>query len=146
MLTETTDDTAILDSVYKSNLLSATAPCTSKQAAHIPISVNMPNGQSIRSSHTCDLLLTELPPQARKAHVLTYLVHTSLISVGQLCDNGCNITFNKDTVSVMNNGKCVMTGACDPQSGFYGASTLEMQKRQYNQHVIMCMAQLIRKS
>jgi hypothetical protein len=123
MLTETTDDTSILDYGCTSNLLSATAPCamhhapcTRKQAAHIPISVNMSNGTSIQSSHTCDLLLTNLPPQARKAHILPGLVHNSLISVGQLCDNGCDVTFNKYTVSVMNNGKRV-TGARDPQSG-----------------------------
>jgi hypothetical protein len=98
---------------------SATAPCISKRSAHIPLSVNMPNGTSIQSSHTCDLLLTEFPPQARKSHILPGLVHSSLISVGQLCDNGCDVTFNKDTFSVMNNGKCVMLGSRDPHSGLW---------------------------
>jgi hypothetical protein len=119
MLTSTTDDTAILDSGCTSNFLSATALCTSKQAAHILLSVNITNGKSIQSSHTCDLLLTDLPPQARKAHVLSGLVHNSLIYVRQLCDNGCEVTFNKDTVSVMHNGKCVMLGTRDPQSGLW---------------------------
>jgi hypothetical protein len=50
---------------------------------------------------------------------LTGLVQNSLISVGQFCDNGCNVTFNKDTLSVMNNGKCVKLGARDPQSGLW---------------------------
>jgi hypothetical protein len=71
MLTSTTDDTAILDSGRTRHFLSATAPCTSKQAAHIPLSVNMHNGTSIQSSHACALLLTDLPQQARKAHVST---------------------------------------------------------------------------
>jgi hypothetical protein len=99
--------------------LTATAPCTSKRAAHIPLSVNMHNGTSIQSSHTCDLLLTDLPPQARKAHVLPDLVHNSLISVGQLCDNRCNVTFKKEVVSVMSNRKCVMLGSCDLHSGLW---------------------------
>jgi hypothetical protein len=73
------------------------------------------------------------------------LVHNSLISVIQLCDNGCDITLNKDTVSVMNNGKCVMLGARDPQSGVWRVN-LKMQKRQYNHHVIMRMTQVIRNS
>jgi hypothetical protein len=97
MLTATTDDKAILDSRCASNFLSATSPCTSKKAAHIPLSVNLPNDTSIQSSHTCDLLLTD------KAHVLPGIVHNSLIYVRQLCDNGCDITFNKDTESVMSN-------------------------------------------
>jgi hypothetical protein len=85
-----------------------------QQAAHIPLSVNMSNGTSIQSSHTCDLLLTDFPPQARKAHVLLGLVHNLLIYVGQLCDNGCDITLKKDTVSVMNKVNCVIIGARDP--------------------------------
>jgi hypothetical protein len=119
MLTATTDVTAILDSGCTSKFLSATAPCTSKQAAHIPLSVNMPKGTSIQSSHTCDLLLTDFPPKTRKAHIFPGLVHNSLIYVGQLCDNGCDVKFNKDTLSVMNNGNRVMLGACDPHSGLW---------------------------
>jgi hypothetical protein len=81
--------------------------------------MSTPNGTSIQLSHACDLVLTDLPPQARKAYVFPGLVRDSLISVGQLCDNGCDITFNKDTLSIMSNGKFVMTGARDPQSGLW---------------------------
>jgi hypothetical protein len=76
----------------------------------------MPNGTMIQSSHTCDLLLTDLPPQERKAHILPGLVHNSLISVGQLCDNGCSITFTQEQVTASKNGKCVMYGSQDPRS------------------------------
>jgi hypothetical protein len=78
----TTNDTAILDSGCTSNFLSATAPCNNKQEAHIPLSVNMHNGTTIHLTHTRDLLLTDFPPQARKAHILLGLVHNSLIYVG----------------------------------------------------------------
>jgi hypothetical protein len=76
----------------------------------------MPNGTMIQSSHTCDLLLTYLPPQARNAHILPGLVHNSLISVGQLCDNGCNVTFTQEQVTVSKNGKHLMYGSRDPKS------------------------------
>jgi hypothetical protein len=112
----TTNYTAILDSGCTSNFLSATAPCSDKQAAHVPLNVNMPNSTTIQSSHTCDLLLTYLPPQARQAHILPGLVHNSLISVGQLYDNGCSVTFTQEQVTVSNNGKCVMYGSRDPRS------------------------------
>jgi hypothetical protein len=87
--------------------MSATAPCTNKQAAHIPLNVNMPNGTSIQSSHTIDFLVTGLPPQARKAHILPVLVHNSLLSVIQLCDSGCDVTFNKELVTVSKEGRKV---------------------------------------
>jgi hypothetical protein len=107
----TTHDTAILDSRFTSNFLSATAPCSDKQAAQVTLNVNMHNCTTIQSSHTCELLLTDLPPQARKAHILPGLVHNSLISVGQLCDNGCNVTFTQEQATVSKNGKCVMYGS-----------------------------------
>jgi hypothetical protein len=100
-----TDDTAILDSGCTSNFLSAAAPCSDKQAAHTPLNVNMPNGTTIQSSHTCNLLLTNLPHQAWQAHILPGLVHNSLISVGQLCDSECSVTFTQDHVTVSRNGK-----------------------------------------
>jgi hypothetical protein len=112
----TTNDTAILDVGCTSNFLSATAPCSNKQAAHIPLNVNMPNGTTIQSSHTCDLLLTALTPQARKAHILPGIVHNSLISVGQLCDNRCSVIFTQEQVTVSKNGNCVMYGSRDPRS------------------------------
>jgi hypothetical protein len=76
----------------------------------------MPNGTTIQSSHTCDLLLADLPPQARKAHILPGLVHNSLILVGQLCDNGCNVNFTQEQVTFSRDGKCVMYGSRGPRS------------------------------
>jgi hypothetical protein len=111
-----TSDTAILDSGCTIIFLSATAPCNNKQEAHVPLSVNMPNGTTIQSSHTCDLLLTDFPPQSRKTHILPGLVHNSIISVGQLCDSGCDVTFTQEQVTVSRDGKCVMYGSCDPRS------------------------------
>jgi hypothetical protein len=96
--------------------LSATAPCSNKQEAHVPLNVNMPNGTAIQLSHSCDLLLADLPPQAQKAHILPGLVHNSLISVGQLCDNGCSVTFTQEQVTVLKNGKCAIYGYRDPRS------------------------------
>jgi hypothetical protein len=96
--------------------LSAAAPCSDKQAAHVPLNVNMPSGTTIQLSHTCNLLLTDLPQKARQAHILPRLVHNSLISVGQLCDNKCSVTFTQDQVMVSRNGKHVMHGSRDPKS------------------------------
>jgi hypothetical protein len=112
----TTNDTSILDSGCTINFLSAAAPCSDKQAAYVPLNVNMPNGTTIQSSHTCNLLLTDLPPQARQAHILPELVHNSLVSVAQLCDNGCSVTFTQEQVTVSKNEKCVMYGSRDPKS------------------------------
>jgi hypothetical protein len=76
----------------------------------------MPNRTTIQLSHTCNLLLTDLPHQASQAHILPGLVHNSLISVGQLCDNEYSVTFTQDHVTVSRNGKDVTYGSRDPKS------------------------------
>jgi hypothetical protein len=108
--------------------LSAAAPCSDKQAAHVPLKVNMPNGTTIQSSHTCSLLLTDLPQQARQAHILPRLVHNSLISVGQLCNNKCSVTFTQDQVTVSRNGKNVMNGSRDPKSRLWQVNLKQKMK------------------
>jgi hypothetical protein len=114
--------------------LSAAAPCSDKQAAHVPLNVNMPNGTTIQSSHTCNLLLTNLPPQARQAHILPGLVHNSLISVGQLCDNECSITFTQDQVTVSKNEKNVMYGSRDPKSRLWRVNL----KHKFEPEIVQC--------
>jgi hypothetical protein len=128
----TTNDTGILDSGCTSNFLSATAPFNNKQEGHVPLSVNIPNGTMIQSSHTSELLLTDLPPQARKAHILSILVHNSFISVGQLCDNGCDVTFTQEQVTVSRDGKCVMYGSRDPRLRLW---RVDLKKKFETKHV-----------
>jgi hypothetical protein len=128
-----TDDTAILDSGCTSNFLSAAAPCSDKQAAHVPLNVNMPNGTTIQSSHTCNLLLTDLTHQARQAHILPGLVHNSHISVGQLCDNEYSVTFTQDQVTVSGNGKDVMYGSRDPKSRIWRVNLKQKMKPEITQ-------------
>jgi hypothetical protein len=123
-----TDDTSILDSGCTINLLSATAPCSDKQAAHVPLNVNMPNGATTQSSHTCNLLLTDLPHQARQAHIMPELVHNSPISVGQLCDSECSVTFTHDQVTVSRNGKEVMYGSRDLKSRLWRVNLKQKMK------------------
>jgi hypothetical protein len=108
--------------------LSAAAPCSDKQAAHVLLNVNMPNGTTIQSSHTCNLLLTDLSQQARQAHILPGLVHNSLISVGQLCDNDCSVTFTQDQVMVSRKGKNVMYGSRDPKSRLWRVNLKQKMK------------------
>jgi hypothetical protein len=94
----------------------------------------MPNGTTIQSSHTCSLLLTDLPHQARQARILPGLVHNSLISVGQLCDNECSVTFTQDQVTVSRKGKEVMYGSRDPKSRLWRVNL----KQKMNTKIAQC--------
>jgi hypothetical protein len=102
-----------------------------KRAAHVPLHVNMSNGKTIQSSHTRELLLIALPPQAIRLHILPGLVHNSLISVGQLFNSGCEIIFTRDKVEVNKDGKLVMSGARDQQSRLWRVDLKEAPKSNY---------------
>jgi hypothetical protein len=88
----------------------------------------MPNGTTIQSSHTCNLLLNDMPHQAEQAHILPGLVHNSLISVGQLCDNECIVTFTQDQVTVSRKGKDVMYISRDPKSRLWRVNLKQKMK------------------
>jgi hypothetical protein len=64
--------------------------------------VRLPNGATMESSHSADLDIPELNAAASKAHVFPGMSHHSLLSVGQLCDEGNIVTFRRDTVTICN--------------------------------------------
>ena len=63
------------------------------QSALKPISVKLPNGKIISSTHTGILNLPALPLAARIAHVFPQLTG-SLLSIGQLCDSRYKAVFS----------------------------------------------------
>ena len=79
------------------------------------IHVTMPNLQTIQATHTCQLDLPGLPPGARLAHKFPHLTYP-LISIGQLCDNGCYATFDANDVRIYHDNMIVLSGKRDPRT------------------------------
>jgi hypothetical protein len=73
-----------------------------KQNLSTPLRVRLPNGATMDSSHTTSLDIPELSEDASVAHVFPAMVNTSLLSVGQVCNEGYSITFKIDGVSIFN--------------------------------------------
>jgi hypothetical protein len=95
-------ETAIVDSGCTGHFLLVNAPCLNKVESRAPLRVRLPNGATIESSHTADLDIPELNAAACKAHVSPGMAHHSLLSVGQLCNEGYIVTFKQDTVTICN--------------------------------------------
>jgi hypothetical protein len=96
-----------------------TAPVTNKKIAKIPIQVTLPDGASIKLSHTCDLILPQLLDTAKKAHVIPGLSTSSLFSVGQLVDADCSVTFDRTKVHVLHNQANFLEGQRDLRNGLW---------------------------
>ena len=61
-----------------------------------PISINLPDGSVIKSTHTCRINIPWLLERATRAYIVPGLAHTSLISIAVLCDVGCKVIHNDD--------------------------------------------------
>ena len=59
---------------------------------HWPVQVQVANQQYMKSTHTAELPIGGLPTDARIAHIFPD-IHTSLLAIAPLCNNGCTVTF-----------------------------------------------------
>jgi hypothetical protein len=82
--------------------------------------VRLPNGATMESSHTADLDIPELNAAASKAHVFPGVANHSLLSVGQLCDEGYRVTFQRATVTICNSEHSeLLCGPRDETTGLW---------------------------
>ena len=101
----------ILDSGATSNFLMMDAYTSSVTPAINPISVTLPDGSKVKSTHQCTLDLPDLPVAARNGHIIPGLASILLLSVVVLCDAGCEVSFNKYGVVVKYKGKTFLRGS-----------------------------------
>jgi len=71
------------------------------------------------STHEADLDIPGLPLAARRAHIVPALSAFSLVSIGQLCDSGCEVTFDAKVVTVNHNNHVVLSGKRDTTTGLW---------------------------
>ena len=78
-----------------------------------PISITIPNGKSMISTHTCNLDIPWLPNHVTEAHIVPGLAHASLISTGTFCEAGCKVIFDTRECRVHYKEKLVLAGGKD---------------------------------
>jgi hypothetical protein len=80
------------------------APCLNNIKSQNPLTVRLPNGATMESPHTAALDIPYLNKAASIVHVFPGMANHSLLSVGQLCNEGYTVTFKNALVTI-----------CDPQ-------------------------------
>ena len=76
----------------------------------MPITIQLPNGHHVTSTHEAELDLPMLLPAARHVHIVPGLHNCSLLSIGQLCDSGYEVLFTNTHMSVLSDGQCIIQG------------------------------------
>jgi hypothetical protein len=74
------------------------------------------------STHEAELDLPSLPLAARRVHIVPALHTSSLLSMGQLCDAGCIVTFDATSVTVHLANERILEGIRTPETGLWQLS------------------------
>jgi hypothetical protein len=59
----------------------------------------------MKSTHTSTLDIPQLSKSAKAAHIFPSMENNSLLSVGQLCDEGYFVLFGRDEVNILDEKK-----------------------------------------
>jgi hypothetical protein len=111
--------TGIADTGASNHFLRPTDPFDSCAQTSPPILVAQPDGTIMKSTQMGALALPNLPAAARPGHVLPALSHSSLISIGRICDADCTAMFEKTKVTILHNNKEILAGPRDYTTGLW---------------------------
>jgi hypothetical protein len=111
---------AIVDSGCTGHFLLVNAPCLNKFKYQNPLTVRLPNGATMESTHTASLYIPELNKAASMAHIFSGMANHSLLSVEQLCNEGYSVIFRIDAVTIYNSQEVqILKGARDLNTGLW---------------------------
>jgi hypothetical protein len=89
-----------------------------KQVAVQPLTIRLPDGRKVHSSHTCDINIPGLPTSLI-GHIVPHLSVASLLGIRPLCKAGCTVQFDNDKCDVIFNGNVILRGYKDPASDLW---------------------------
>jgi hypothetical protein len=75
-----------------------------------PYPIMCPNGTMMHATHEAELDFPALPIAARLVRLVPNLTSGTLVSFGQLCDNGCQALFDKHSVTTFYDNRPVLYG------------------------------------
>ena len=82
--------------------------------------VILPNNEKINVTKRGILMLNnKLSMKGKEASVLPNLKNTSLLSLGQLCDDNCEVWLNKKSLKVIKDNKTIITGERNNTDGLW---------------------------
>ena len=100
---------------YESGYLAYDGPMFNIQPASNPISVTLPDNSTMTNTHEATLRIPGVSMTASKAYVFSNMA-SSLLSIGQLCDDGCIALFTKSRVTIIKDNAVILMGNRDPDT------------------------------
>ena len=110
---------AISDSGATAHFLVEGAPIINMKEAKEPITIKLPDGSLIHSTHVGNLDIPWMPNHMTEAHIAPGLSHSSLISTTVFCDAGCKVIFDEFECKVYYNGQLMLSGGRDKKTNMW---------------------------
>jgi hypothetical protein len=113
-------ETAIVDYGCTDHSMLVNVPCLNKVKSQTPLTVRLPNGATMESSHTAALNIPELNAAASISHLSPGMANHSILSVGKLCNEGYIVTFKNALVTICDPQEFqILSGARDLDTGLW---------------------------
>jgi hypothetical protein len=107
------DTHAIADTGATSIFVMTGTPMKNIRPATEPLTINLPNGDIVHSTHICDISIPGLP-MILTGHIVPGLSMASLMGIRVLCKAGCKVIFTDTKCKVRFNNKIILNGIKDP--------------------------------
>ena len=59
------------------------------------LTINLPDGTQLKSTHTCEIDVPWLPKESRRVHIVPGMAHSSLILIKVLTDAECKVVYDR---------------------------------------------------
>ena len=115
------------------------APVLQNIRTNSSVDVMLPDNTLLTSTHSGNFSLPSLSSAATTAHILPGLSDTSLLSLGQLADDGCLILLNKRFLKVFKNFELILQGFRNKTDGLWDIpipQNLPLQQPQQKLNVV----------
>ncbi len=96
-----------------------------KRIATKPLTINLPDGTKVMSTHVCDIHIPGLPT-VLTGHINPSITTASLIGICPLCKAGCKVAFDNNKCKVIYNDNIILTRYKDPSTNLW---TLPIQTK-----------------
>ena len=82
--------------------------CQEVRPTTAPKNVLLPTNEIISSTHDAYLPIYSVSKQATSATIFPALTNSSLLSIGQLCDDNCSAIFTKTNLQIIKDDKIIL--------------------------------------
>ncbi len=104
------ENSALSDSGASSHFIVNGANVINKQLDRNPITITLPDGATLQSTHTCNVNIPWLQDEATRARIVPGLAHSSLLSTASFCDAGYTVTFDAQVCQIFDKEELVLEG------------------------------------